>query len=110
MRYLVVGSGGPGFASANEALEILSGVVLPSFARLIELERQKKILGGGLPVGERAFVFIIEAESNDELDRTLRQLPMWGVLDWKVTPLQTFGDRAMQEQQAVTELKETIKK
>ena len=110
MRYLVVGSGGPGFASAKEALEILSSIVLPSFTQLIEFERKKKILAGGLPVGDRAFVFIAEAESNDELDKMLRQLPMWGVLDWEVTPLQTFSDRAKQERQAVKEMKNTIKK
>ena len=110
MRYLVVGSGGPGFASAKEALEILSNIVLPCFTQLIEFEKKKKILAGGLPVGDRAFVFIAEAESNDELDKMLRQLPMWGVLDWEVTPLQTFNDRAKQEQQAVKEMKNTIKK
>ena len=31
MKYLVVGSGGPGFASAEEALLVLESVVLPSF-------------------------------------------------------------------------------
>ncbi len=110
MRYLVVGSGGPGFASATEALAILSNIVLPTFTQLIELEKKKKILAGGLPVGDRAFVFIAEAESNDDLDKTLRQLPMWGVLDWEVTPLQTFNGRAKQEQQAVKEMKNAIKK
>ena len=110
MRYLVVGSGGPGFASAEEALEVLRNIVLPNFTQLIELERKKKILAGGLPVGDRSFVFIAEAESNDELDKMLRQMPMWGVLDWEVTPLQTFNERAKQEQQAVKEMKNTIKK
>ena len=110
MRYLVVGSGGPGFASAEEALEVLSNIVLPNFTQLIELEKKKKILAGGLPVGDRSFVFIAEAESNDELDKMLRQLPMWGVLDWEVTPLQTFNERAKQEQQTVKEMKNTIKK
>ena len=110
MRYLVVGSGGPGFASAEEALEILSNIVLPSFTQLIELESKKKILAGGLPVGDRGFVFIAEAESNDELDKMLRQLAIWGVLDWEVTPLQTFNERAKQEQEAVKEIKNKIKK
>ena len=109
MRYLVIGSGGPGFASPEEALEVLQGAILPSFSKLIELEKKKKIIGGGLPVGERAFVFIVEAKSNDELDQMLRQLPMWGGLDWEVTALQTFNGRAKQERQAVREIKRNIK-
>jgi hypothetical protein len=105
MRYLVVGSGGPGFASEEEAVEILESVVLPSFTELERLEKEKKIIAGGLPVGDRSFVFIVEANSNDELDRLLRTIPMWGTLDWEVTALQTFAGRAEQERQAVKELK-----
>jgi hypothetical protein len=50
-------------------------------------------------------VFIVEANSNDEVDRMLRRIPMWGTLDWEVTALQTFSGRAEQEHQAVKELK-----
>jgi muconolactone delta-isomerase len=109
MKYLVVASGGPGFASPEEAVEVLQGVILPSFKELIELEKRKKIIAGGVPVGDRAFVFIAEAKSNDELDQMLRRLPMWGGLDWDVTALQTFSGRAKQERQAVRELRKTIK-
>jgi hypothetical protein len=105
MRYLVVGSGGPGFASPEEAKEVLARIILPSFDQLINLENGKKILAGGLPVGDRTFVFIAEATSNDELDQMLRNLPMWGSLDWEVTPLQTFGGRAEMERKALEEMK-----
>jgi hypothetical protein len=67
------------------------GIILPSFEVLMRLEAEKKILAGGLPVGDRAFVFIAEASSNEELDRLLRSIPMWGALKWKVTALQTFA-------------------
>jgi muconolactone delta-isomerase len=87
----------------------LQGIVLPSFKRLIELQKNKKITSGGLPVGDRAFVFIAEAKTNDELDQMLRSLPMWGELDWEVTPLQTFTGRAKHERQALRELKRSIK-
>ncbi|MCJ7775586.1 MAG: muconolactone Delta-isomerase family protein [Deltaproteobacteria bacterium] len=105
MKYLVVGSGGPGFASPDEAIEVLDNAILPSFNEIIQLEKKKKIVAGGLPVGDRAFVFIVEAESNDELDNMLRNIPMWGSLDWEVTPLQTFTSRAKQERQALREYK-----
>lgn len=105
MKYLVVGSGGPGFASPGEAAMVLDEIVIPNFDRLIALEKKKKILAGGLPVGDRSFVFIAEASSNEELDQMLRELPMWGTLDWEVTPLQTFSGRADQERSNLKKLK-----
>ena len=105
MRYLVSGSEGPGFASPEEAVEILEEVVLPTFDALMKLEARKKIVAGGLPVGDRAFVFIAEAASNEELDRLLRSLPAWGVLEWHVTPLQSFAGRAAQERDLVKQFK-----
>ena len=101
MKYLVSGSEGPGFASPEEAVEILEEVILPTFDALMKLERQKKIAAGGLPVGDRAVVFIVEAASNEELDRLLRSIPAWGVLDWHVTPLQSFAGRAAQDRDVV---------
>ncbi len=105
MRYLVTGSDGPGFASPKEALDVLEKGILPTFDALAKLEADKKIIAGGLPVGDRAFVFIMEAASNEELDRLLRGIPSWGVLKWHVTPLQTFTGRAAQEREMVQRLR-----
>jgi hypothetical protein len=105
MKYLVTASEGPGFASPEEAVQVLEKIILPSFDELVKLEREKKILAGGLPVGERAFVFIVEASSNEQMDRLLRGIPMWGSLKWKVTALQSFEGRAAQERDAVKQLK-----
>lgn len=104
MKYLVMGSGGPGFTSPEEATRVLNDIILPSFDHLVALEKKKKILAGGLPVGERAFVFIAEASSNEELDQMLRELPMWGSLEWEVSPLQTFSGRAEEERSIIKKL------
>jgi muconolactone delta-isomerase len=109
MKYLVIGSGGPGFASSKEAIRVLEEMVIPSFDALIKLEAQNKILIGGVPIGDRAFVFIAESSSNEELDQVLRNIPMWGTMEWEVTPLQTFSGRAAQERDALKKLK-TAKK
>ncbi len=109
MKYLVFATGGPGFASAEEAVEVLQGTIIPSFNALLELEKRKKIIAGGMPIGDRAFVFIAEAKSNDELDEMLRQIPMWGSLEWEVIALQSFRGRAKQERQAVRDLKRSIR-
>ena len=104
MKYLVTGSEGPGFASREEAIEVLERI-LPTFDALTKLEKERKIVAGGLPVGDRAFVFIAEAASNEELDQLLRSIPAWGVLRWHVTPLQSFAGRAAQERDEVKRLK-----
>jgi len=107
MKYLVVATEGPGFASPDEALRVLESNVLPTFDVLVQLEAEKAILAGGLPVGERSLVFIAEAASNDDLDQLLRNLPMWGTLQWKVTPLQSFAARAAQERGVVKAIKKS---
>lgn len=105
MRYLVTGSEGPGFASPEEAIEVLEKGILPTFDALMKLEAEEKIVAGGLPVGDRAFVFIAEAASNEELDQLLRRIPAWGVPKWQVTALQSFAGRAAQEREIVRQLK-----
>ena len=105
MRYLVVGTRGPGFASSEEELAVLENGILPTFDAFLKLEENNKILAGGLPVAERTFVFILEAASNEEADKILRNIPAWGALEWTVTPLQSFAGRAAQEREIVAELK-----
>jgi muconolactone delta-isomerase len=107
MKYLVSGAGGPGFSSPEEAVDILEEEILPTFAAIMKLEKEGKILAGGLPVGERSFVFIAEAASHDELDKMLRGIPAWGVFDWQVTPLQSFGGRAALEKAFVDDVDKT---
>jgi hypothetical protein len=105
MEYLVIGSEGPGFATKEEALQMLESLVLPSFERLQQWEAEGKIRAGGLPVADRSFVFIAEAASNDALDSMLRSLPLWGALKWEVKPLQSFEARAKLETAVVNQLK-----
>ena len=104
MKYLVTGAEGPGFYSSDEAVDMLQNIVLPAFEELEELESEGALVGG-VPVGERAFVFIVEADSHDDVDKTLRSLPIWGVLEWEVTPLQDFESRSSQEREILKELK-----
>jgi hypothetical protein len=58
VKYLVSGSDGPGFATAVEALQLLEDVLLPSLDAINKLQAEKRILAGGLKVGERSFVFV----------------------------------------------------
>jgi hypothetical protein len=103
MKYLVKGSMGPGFSSEEEAIHVLEDVVMPSFDYLMRLEKEKKIVAGGLPVGERAFVFIAEAASNEEIDQMVRKIPVWPMMEWEVTALEPISGRELQERNFLKE-------
>jgi len=105
MQYLIEGTGGPGFASPAETIALLEQAIIPDFDTLVMMQAEGNILAGGLPVGSRAFVFIIEAASNDEADRIVRAIPFWGLLQWKVTPLQSVAARADIERANLAALK-----
>jgi len=104
MKYLVTGTNGPGFSSPEQVRSVLNDIVIPSFNILLQYEKDGVIQGGGLPVGDRAMVFIMEAKSNEDLDRLLRRLPIWGSLDWDVTALQSFQGRMEIEQGVLNRL------
>jgi hypothetical protein len=108
MQYLVHGQGGPGFTSPEETLQVLEEGILPTFDYLIGLEKDRNILAGGTPVGERAIAFVVEASSNDEVDRLIRDIPAWAALDWQVTPLQTFAGRAAMERAVIAQLRPSV--
>ena len=82
--------------------------VLPGLEALARLESEGKILGGGLPVGERAIAFVVEADSNKELDELLVDLPLWGIVRTKVTPLHRFEDRLEQDRQLTEHLEQSL--
>lgn len=105
MQYLIEGSGGPGFTSPAETIAVLETAILPDFEILLKMQADGKILAGGLPVGDRAFVFIIEAADNDEADRIVRSIPFWGLLQWKVTALQSVARRTEIERANLAALK-----
>jgi hypothetical protein len=99
------GARGPLPPSPEQAIALLEQTVIPHFEYLIRLKTEGKILAGGLPVGDRAFVFIIEAPSHDDADRIVRDMPAWGLLEWKVTPLQSVEARAEMERKVVQALR-----
>lgn len=89
--------------------ELLEHKVIPSLQTLDKLEAEKKILLGGIPAGAKAITMVVEAANNDELDRLLHDLPLWGFMKVEVTPLQTFRNRAEQEQKALPALKAAVR-
>jgi hypothetical protein len=105
MMYLVHGSMGPTSPVNEDMIDLLEHFVLPGFEALKRLESESRIVAGGVPVSERAVVFIVDAQSNEELDQILRGLPFWSILEWQVTALQSFDGRAFHERKILQQLR-----
>jgi len=106
--YLVTATSGPSFGSPQEAVQVLETQIFPLFDALSKLEKDGKIMGG-IPIGDRAFTFVLNAATNDEADRMVRELPAWPLFSWDVTALETFAGRAEQERAVVKAIKERSK-
>jgi hypothetical protein len=93
----------------QQVAQIIEQVVLPSCEALAKLQDQKKIVAGGIYAGDKKGCFILDAASNDEVNRILQALPFWGLLRWTIVPMQGFRERAADERKAVETMKGMIK-
>ncbi len=89
----------------EQYIQMLENIIIPSLEAVSKLESENKIMAAGVLSGARAGVFILEAESNEEVTQLLLSLPFWGLLKWKVLPLDSFGNRANQYRDLVELLK-----
>jgi len=91
LKFLVMGKaieyGGP--MNPQDFIMVAENVFLPSIQMIKQWEDNKKIVGG-LPVGQRAGVMIIESASAEELAEKMQSLPFWALNTWEVIPLQSF--------------------
>jgi muconolactone delta-isomerase len=71
---------------------VVRDAVLPSVERLMVLKAQGKVVTGGYPIGQKAIVFIIETDSEEQLYEILADLPMSEVAEARVTPLKSFEE------------------
>ena len=110
MKYLVIGDfidPGPMMAPP-QVVQMMEHAVLPSLDMLVKWEADKRITGG-VYVGDRKCVFIVDAESNEEVGNLVQSLPFWGLLKWSVSPLQSFSARAVQDKLGAEKMKSMTK-
>lgn len=98
MRYLVNGESATAAMTTEQpdpaaAAAMMEAVVIPSLEMLEGWERDGRILSGGILAGRRGVSMVIEADSHDEVNELIAQLPVWPTAQWEVTPLQSFSDR-----------------
>jgi hypothetical protein len=88
--------------SREQTIEQLDKLVIPT---LESLGKDGKVRAGGIAGGTLAGAFVVGAKSKDEVTELVRALPAWGIMQWKVTPLETFAHRADLEKQVVQGLR-----
>jgi len=84
--------------------QVFKQVIRPSLESLAKMVDEKKLTGGVLAT-QRAGAFIVEAQSNEEVDRMFASLPFWGMLKWTVTPLISVRAAMERDQKAADAMK-----
>ena len=88
MRFLVTLDGSDlGVGMPPERLgQVMDQMVIPGIEKLAQWEQEGRIHGGGYTAARRG-VFMIDADSSDEVDQLVTSLPYWGLVKVDVRPL-----------------------
>ena len=88
MRFLVTIDGSDiGVGMPPERLaHVVEHMVTPGLEKLVQWEQEGRIYGGGYTAA-RGGVFIMEADSSEEVDQLVTSLPHWGLVKVDVKPL-----------------------
>ncbi len=87
MRFLVTLDGSNLEGMPPERLgQVMDQMIIPGIELLAQWEQEGRIHGGGYTAA-RGGVFIIDADSSEEVDQLVTSLPHWGVLKVDVKPL-----------------------
>ena len=87
MRFLVTLDGSNLEGMPPERLgQVMDQMVIPGIEKLAQWEQEGRIHGGGYTAARRG-VFMIDADSSDEVDQLVTSLPYWGLVNVDVRPL-----------------------
>jgi hypothetical protein len=88
--------------SREQQIRQLEKLVIPTIE---SLGKDGKVRAGGVAAGSLSGAFVVIAKSEDEVNELVRALPAQGIMQWKVTELETFAQRADIEKKVVQELR-----
>ena len=92
-------------ANQQEGAVFIEQFILPTLELCKKLEAERKIVAGGPLSGAIALSLIVSAESEQELDKVISSLPVWPLMETKVTPLSTFDVRMQMVRTRLQQLK-----
>jgi muconolactone delta-isomerase len=76
----------------EQLANIVREAILPTVEPLIPLRAQAKLVTGGYLVGEGTMVFVFEADSEEEVRKVLKGLPLWGLVTTEVKRMRALGE------------------
>jgi muconolactone delta-isomerase len=74
----------------EQLAKVVEQMVVPSIEQLAQWEQEGRIHGGGYTAA-RGGVFIMDADSSEEVEDLLTSLPYWGLVKVDVKPLISTG-------------------
>lgn len=112
MQYMVqmtlVAPGRP--TIADDGPTFIEEYILPTLELCQQMQSEKRIIGGGPMSGAVGLVLLVQADSAKELDDLITSMPVWPRMETQVTPLTTFGERALTVRSKLEQLKAQTKK
>ena len=86
----------------EQQIKQLEKLVIPT---IVSLGKDSRVRTGGLAAGSLSGAFVVVTKSEEEVHELVRALPAQDIMQWKVTELETFAQRAEMEKKVVQELK-----
>ena len=88
MRFLVTIEGSDALVGMppERLVQVVDQMVIPGVEKLAQWEQEGRIHDGGYTAA-RGGVFIVDADSSEEVDQLVTSLPHWGLVKVDVKPL-----------------------
>ena len=110
MRFLVTidGSDMAVGRPPEQLAKVVEQMVVPSVEQLAQWEQEGRIYGGGYTTA-RGGVFIMDADSSEEVEDLLTSLPYWGLVKVDVKPLISTGSMVVRARAMGQRLQEQVR-
>jgi muconolactone delta-isomerase len=101
-------SGSARSKAPEDGVFLIERYILPSLEICRKWQAEGKLLAGGPVSASIQLAIVFEVESVQELDDLVESLPIWPLMDTRVTPLTTFEGRIQAVQSKLKQLKSSV--
>ena len=110
MRFLVTIDGSDMVVGRppEQLAKVVEQMVVPGIEQLDQWEQEGRIHGGGYTAA-RASVYIMDADSSEEVEDLLTSLPYWGLVKVDVRPLISTGSMVVRARATGQRLQEQVR-
>ena len=87
---------------------VVEHMVTPGLEQLVQWEQEGRIYGGGYTAA-RGGVFIMDADSSEEVEQLITSLPYWGLVKVDVKPLISTSEMVARSRAMSQRLQERVR-